>query len=150
MPDAAPILSALGERAQTTRDREELGRVAVESISKALAKANWVGIYWLEGDTLVLGPYIGAPTEHVRIPVGSGVCGTAVSEDADQVVDDVTKRANYLACSAGTRSEIVVLIRACGKVVGQFDLDSDEPGAFTGDDHCFLAMAAAALASLIS
>jgi L-methionine (R)-S-oxide reductase len=99
---------------------------------------NWVGIYLLCGDTLVLGPFIGAPTEHTRIPVGRGVCGTAVARDTNLVVDDVTKLDNYLACSVGTRSELVVLIRHDGRVVGQFDIDSDEPAAFSSDDEALL------------
>jgi GAF domain-containing protein len=149
MRDAAPVLAALAQRAGAPHGRDDLGRAAVEAIRAELPDAGWVGIYWLDGDALVLGPYVGPPTEHVRIPVGRGVCGTAVAEDRDQVVEDVTRVPNYLACSASTRSEIVVLIRAGGRVVGQFDLDSDRPGAFGEDDRCFLSMVAAALASLL-
>src|SRR5262245_32904635 len=75
------------------------------------ADYHWVGIYRLEGDTLVLGPYAGPHTDHDRIPVGHGVCGTAVAEDRNQVVGDVRALTNYLACNLETRSEIVVLIR---------------------------------------
>lgn len=97
---------------------------------------NWVGIYLLEGDRLVLGPYIGEPTEHTVISVGHGVCGTAISENADQNVPDVSKRANYLACSLKTRSELVVLIRnAEGKIFGQIDIDSHFPNAFGPDEE---------------
>ena len=112
-------------------------------------QAGWTGIYWLEGDELVLGPYVGPDTEHKRIPVGTGVCGTAVAEGKDQVVDDVRRRPNYLACSPTTRSEIVVLIRAHGQIVGQIDLDSDRLAAFSADDHAFLKMVAGALGSLL-
>jgi hypothetical protein len=97
----------------------------------------------------VLGPYVGPPTEHARIPVGKGVCGAAVAEDRDQVVDDVSKRPDYLACSPTVRSEIVVLVREGGRpdgrVVGQIDLDSERPAAFSEDDHSFLRAVAAAL-----
>ena len=100
----------------------------------------------LEGDTLVLHNYIGKPTEHTRIRVGQGVCGTAVAERANQVVGDVTELDNYLACSLETRSEIVVLIRSGERIFGQIDIDSDRVNAFTGDDESMLARVADLLA----
>ena len=99
---------------------------------------NWVGIYLLEGDTLVLHNYIGKPTEHTHIPVGRGVCGTAVSERANQIIDDVTAIDNYLACSLETRAEIVVLIRRADEIFGQIDIDSDTPGVFGAEDEALL------------
>ncbi len=149
MPDAAPVLTALSSCIQCKQHRDELAQVAVEEVAKALPQAGWVGVYWLHGDTLELGPYVGPPTEHTRIPVGTGVCGTAVAEDKDQVVPDVRVRTNYLACSARTRSEIVVLIRSHGKVVGQLDLDSDQVDAFGKDDHGFLRLVAGAMGNLL-
>ena len=118
-------------------DEEALGRV-VALLAGARPAWDWVGVYLLAGDVLVLGPYAGAPTEHTRIPVGTGVCGTAVARGENMVVADVAALDNYLACSAATRSEIVVLIRDGGDVVGQFDVDSDEPGAFGEDDEALL------------
>ncbi|MCO5295878.1 MAG: hypothetical protein M9921_03385 [Fimbriimonadaceae bacterium] len=97
--------------------QEAMGRL------DALEGYDWSGIYRLEGDALVLDAYVGAPTDHGRIPVGRGVCGTAVSEDRNQVVTDVRELANYLACSVSTRSEIVVLIRDGAKILGQIDID---------------------------
>jgi GAF domain-containing protein len=113
-------------------------RGVVENLAAAHPSWGWVGIYLLAGDTLVLGPYVGPPTEHTRIPIGVGVCGTAVARNANVVVDDVTAVENYLACSAGTRSEIVVLIRDGGEVVGQFDVDSDDVAAFGPVDEALL------------
>jgi L-methionine (R)-S-oxide reductase len=116
--------------------------VALRNVVEALAASHpnwgWVGVYLLVGDTLVLGPYVGPATEHTRIPVGTGVCGTAVAEGRNVVVEDVTALDNYLACSVGTRSEIVVLIRDGDDVVGQFDVDSDDVGAFGPDDEALL------------
>src|SRR5688572_15574964 len=149
MPHAAAVLAALAERASRTHDRDDLARAAVGAIHSALPQASWTGIYWLEGDTLVLGPYLGPPTTHDRIPVGKGICGTAVAQGRDQVVDDVSTRAEYLACAPGVKSEIVVLIRSGGKVVGQIDIDSERPAAFTPDDHSFLRAVATALGSLL-
>jgi L-methionine (R)-S-oxide reductase len=118
-------------------DAEVLTTV-VERLAERLDGWNWVGIYVLIGDTLVLGPYVGKPTEHTRIAVGTGVCGTAVAEDHDMVVDDVRTLENYLACSLETRSELVVLIRDRGEVLGQFDIDSDRVAAFSGADEALL------------
>jgi L-methionine (R)-S-oxide reductase len=119
----------------------------VSILAKARPSWDWVGIYVLAGDTLVLGPYTGAPTEHTRIPVGVGVCGTAVARGFNMVVDDVARLDNYLACSATTRSELVVLIRHDGQIVGQFDVDSDQPAAFGPADEALLEELAALVAT---
>ena len=87
---------------------------------------------------LVLHNYIGKPTDHTHIPVGQGVCGTAVAERANQIIDDVTAIDNYLACSLETRAEIVVLIRR--------GVDSDTAGVFTAEDEAMLDRVADALA----
>jgi len=94
----------------------------------------WVGVYVLVGNELRVGPYYGPKTDHKIIPVGKGVCGTAVAENKNQVVEDVQNLENYLACNLGTRSEIVVLVRdpdGSGKVVGQIDVDGTEVGLFS-------------------
>ncbi len=113
-------------------------RRVVELLADEHPTWGWVGIYLLVGDVLVLGPFVGPPTDHTRIPVGTGVCGTAVAEDRNVVVDDVRTLDNYLACSVGTRSEIVVLIRDGDGVVGQFDVDSDDVAAFGPADEALL------------
>jgi GAF domain-containing protein len=116
---------------------EEVLNDVVRRIHDARPLWDWSGIYLLVGDTLVLGPRT-APADHSRIGVGEGVCGTAVSEDRNQIVEDVREVENYLACSIHTRSELVVLIRDSGKVVGEFDIDSDTVGAFTQEDEALL------------
>jgi GAF domain-containing protein len=104
---------------------------AVRHVASLSPHFNWVGIYILRGKSLVLGPFLGEPTEHKRIPVGRGVCGTAVAENRDINVPDVTAVENYLACSLSTKSELVVLIRdRRGKILGQLDIDSHVPAAF--------------------
>lgn len=109
---------------------------AVRYIAGLSPKFHWVGIYVLEGGkTLKLGPYIGAPSTHTRIPVGKGVCGQAVARDTDLNVPDVNAFDGYLACSLETRSELVVLIRKRGKVVGQIDIDSHVSAAFGPDEE---------------
>lgn len=108
---------------------------------------NWSGIYRLDGDTLVLDAYVGAETDHTRIPVGRGVCGTAVAENKNQVIDDVRELENYLACSVSTRSEIVVLIRRDGEILGQIDIDGHRVGAFDDSDEKLLQELAVLLAN---
>ena len=107
---------------------------------------NWSGIYRLEADMLVLDAYVGAETDHTHIPVGRGVCGTALAEDANQVIDDVRELSNYLACSLQTRSEIVVLIRKGSEVLGQIDIDGHTVGAFDTSDESLLTSLAEVLA----
>jgi L-methionine (R)-S-oxide reductase len=117
-------------------DEEVLNEV-VRRVHEAHPSWDWSGIYLLVGDTLVLGPRT-APADHARIGIGEGVCGTAVADDRNQIVEDVREVENYLACSIHTRSELVVLIRHDGEVVGQFDIDSDTVGAFTREDETLL------------
>jgi L-methionine (R)-S-oxide reductase len=108
---------------------------------------DWSGIYRLEGEELVLDAYVGEPTEHERIAVGKGVCGTAVAEGCNQIVRDVRGLSNYLACSLNTRSEIVVLIRdATGNILGQIDVDSHRLNNFDHSDERLLQQMAETLA----
>ncbi len=104
---------------------------AVEHLHRSNPRFHWTGIYELGPDNVLrLGPFLGAPTDHVAIPVGRGVCGTAVAEKRTIVVPDVSKTSNYLACSTATRSEIVVLIRKGDRIFAQVDIDSHELNAF--------------------
>jgi L-methionine (R)-S-oxide reductase len=124
---------------------EWLRAKAMEALSR-LPNYNWCGVYRLEGDTLVLDEFVGAHTEHGRIKVGVGVCGTAVAENANQVIADVRELDNYLACSTQTRSEIVVLIRDDETILGQIDIDGHQVGAFDETDEAFLEQVAELLA----
>jgi GAF domain-containing protein len=129
------LLDALADGELGAGHRSTL-RAAVEALARRSPAFNWVGVYLLNGDSLILGPYAGAPTEHSRIRVGVGVCGTAVAERRDINVPDVRAVENYLACSLATRSELVVLIRdRRGRIVGQIDLDSHAPEAFGPDEE---------------
>ena len=105
-----------------------------------------VYLYLLEGETLVLGPYRGRPTEHTRIPIGAGICGRAARVKETVMVDDVNADAEYIACSLQTRSEIVVPIMRGDQVFGEIDIDSDVPAAFTAQDRKFLEEVARLLA----
>jgi GAF domain-containing protein len=114
-------------------------RNVVEALHDRFEHYSWVGIYLVEGKDLVLGPWKGPEaTEHVRISVGQGVCGAAAASGETEIVDDVNADPRYLACFPSTRSEIVVPISYEGRVVGEIDIDSDRPAAFTDDDRAFL------------
>jgi L-methionine (R)-S-oxide reductase len=120
---------------------------AVEVLEEGFDHYSWVGIYLVEGDNLVLGPWQGPEaTEHTRIPVGQGVCGAAAASGITEIVDDVNADSRYLACFPSTRSEIVVPIALDGRVVGEIDIDSDRPAAFGDDDREFLERVAALIA----
>ena len=128
-------------------------RETVTLLKARLPHYTWAGIYLLEGEELVLGPYLGKPSPHTRIPLGRGICGAAATDRATIVVDDVNSDPRYLACSIETRSEIVVPIIAAegsgedsGRVLGELDIDSDRPAAFGPADRELLEAVAAALA----
>lgn len=99
-----------------------------------LTDVNWAGFYLLEGDTLVLGPFQGK-IACVRIPVGRGVCGTAVSENRVQRVEDVHAFAGHIACDAASNSEIVLPLVINGKIIGVLDIDSPEYSRFSTEDE---------------
>ena len=105
--------------------------------------------YMLHGDELVLEAHAGRDTDHVRIPVGAGVCGTAVARMEDQNVPDVRAVGNYLACNLYTRSELVVLIRRGDHILGQIDIDSDVLNGFGAREHADVKAVAEALAVLL-
>lgn len=111
---------------------------------------NWVGIYFLEGNELVLGPYVGAPSPHTRIPLDKGICGAAVRERKTVIVPDVNSDPRYLACSVETKSEIVVPIEVDGRILGEIDIDSHSCNAFKAEDHALLEQVAQRLAPALA
>jgi GAF domain-containing protein len=116
---------------------------AVGALKQQVPDYTWVGIYLLDGNELVLGPFVGKPSPHTRIPLGRGICGAAATEKATIIVDDVHADRRYLACSIETRSEIVVPIMRGGDVLGEIDIDSDRQAAFGPDDQALLESIAA-------
>jgi L-methionine (R)-S-oxide reductase len=111
----------------------------VEYLHDNFPQYTWVGIYLVKGDMLCLGPWKGPqPTEHVTIPIGQGICGSAAHTGNTEIIDDVHKDERYLSCFISTRSEIVVPIKRAGNVIGEIDIDSDTSKAFTREDKVFL------------
>jgi GAF domain-containing protein len=146
------LLAHIRELAAAASTMEALERGIVEAIAARLPHYNWTGFYWLDpGDAemLVLGAYVGEPTPHVRISVSQGICGAAAASGETVVVDDVNADPRYLSCSIRTKSEIVVPIRAHGKVVGEIDIDSHTPAAFTEIDRGFVEEAARIVGAFI-
>ena len=144
-----PIVAAL--RGAFTRDagRTALLQLAAERIRLSGEPYTSVYMYMLHGDELVLEAYSGRDTDHTRIPVGKGVCGTAVATATDQNVPDVRARENYIACNTWTRSELVVLIRRGNTILGQVDVDSDSLDPFDADEQAAVKQVADALAVLL-
>lgn len=134
------------------QSKQEMFDLIIKKLS-ALPHFNWTGIYEYNTqlEELQLYPkYIGLPTDHIKIPKGKGVCGTAVAQNQDIIVEDVNELDNYLACSVGTRAELVVLIKTNdGNIIGQIDVDSDERGAFSDLDQQYTAKIAQILAHYI-
>jgi len=128
------LLAHLRDLCENGVDFERLLETAVQELSRMDPRFHWTGIYELFSDNVLrLGPYVGSPTDHVFIGVGNGVCGTAVAEKRNLNIPDVREISNYLACSAETRSELVVLIRTGDRIHAQIDIDSHQVGAFTDE-----------------
>ena len=125
---------------------QELMQTMVQRLAESLPAFNWVGFYMIdpaEPKMLQLGPFVGAPTEHVRIPLDKGICGAAAATGKTIVVDDVQSDPRYLACSLETRSEIVAPVYVHGKVVGELDIDSHSAAAFGPAEREFVERCAA-------
>jgi L-methionine (R)-S-oxide reductase len=140
------IIDLIERTAVSGADALTLMTETVGLLQRERSDYNWVGIYLLENGELVLGPYVGKPTPHTRIPLNQGICGAAASSGKTLIVDDVNADPRYLACSLETRSEIVVPIARHGQVLGEIDIDSDIPAAFTEQDRALLEAVALILA----
>ncbi len=151
-PQLLSLLSRIRELAASALSLDALQKAIVAAIAAEFPHYNWTGFYMLDpGDSqmLLLGAFIGEPTPHVRIPVNQGICGAAVASGETVVVDDVNADPRYLSCSIRTKSEIVVPIRAHGKIMGEIDIDSHTPAAFTDIDRGFLEEAARIVGAFI-
>jgi GAF domain-containing protein len=148
--DRDGLMTALQSAIAAAPGSESAMTQAVRLLKDAIPHYSWVGIYVLDGEELVLGPYLGKPSPHTRIPLGRGICGAAATEKATIVVDDVNADSRYLACSIETKSEIVVPIMHGDRVLGEIDIDSDQPAAFGARDRALLEPVAAMLAERLA
>jgi L-methionine (R)-S-oxide reductase len=145
-PAHAGVLDRIRREVDAETDARGVLTRTVAVLKDAIPEYTWVGIYLLEGDELVLGPFLGKPSPHTRIPLGQGICGAAATEKATVIVDDVNADPRYLACSIETQSEIVVPIMHNGRVLGEIDIDSDRLAAFGAADRELLEAVAAVIA----
>ncbi len=108
-----------------------------EILDREISYFNWTGFYFKNGDKqeLILGPYVGAPTDHTIIPYGRGICGQVAVSNETFVLPDVHEQDNYLSCSIDTKAEIVVPIMKDGENIGQIDIDSHTVDPFTAEDR---------------
>lgn len=147
--EASRIVRALRAAHLHDAGRQALLQLACDRLRALGPPYTSVYAYMLHDDALVLEGHSGRDTDHTRIAVGAGVCGTAVAERQDQNVPDVNAIGNYLACNAFTKSELVVLIRRGEQILGQLDIDSDVPAGFGEREHAEVKEVADALAVLL-
>ena len=147
--DAAHIVKRLHSAFSKQLPRVEMLRLAADLMRETGPPYTSIYLYMVHGDELLLEAWSGRDTEHQRIPVGKGVCGTAVATGQDQNVGDVQGRENYIACNLFTKSELVVLIRRGPNILGQIDVDSDLLDPFTDDEVQAVRQVAEALAVLL-
>ena len=139
MKDQAEIVNEVRAMAADSTSAEALMEGVVRLLQSERPRYTWVGFYLMHGaDELRVGPFAGKPTPHTRIPLNQGICGAAASSGETLIVDDVKSDPRYLACSLETRSEIVVPLKREGQVLGEIDIDSDRPAAFTESDRQLL------------
>ncbi len=133
--DRTKLVEEIREALAKASTEEEVLKTAVEHLHAFSDGFNWTGIYLLRGEILEIGPYLGPPTPHTRIPLNQGICGAAASSKKTIVVDDVNADPRFLACSLSTRSELVVPLMDGDTCVGEIDIDSDEYRFFSPDDR---------------
>lgn len=128
------LLTALDDEGKDTNAKLQ---EVCEILDREISYFNWTGFYFKNGDKqeLILGPYVGAPTDHTIIPYGRGICGQVAVSNETFVVPDVHEQDNYLSCSIDTKAEIVVPIMKNGENIGQIDIDSHTVDPFTAEDR---------------
>ena len=145
------LLQKVKEILSTNLNADAKLKAICKLLKEKVSYYDWVGFYIVNKEKpneLVLGPFEGEPTEHVRILFGNGICGQAASLKKTFVVQDVSKETNYLSCSSKVKAEIVIPIFRNEKIVGELDIDSHNMSPFTADDKTFLIKVAKAASGL--
>lgn len=146
------LFDEIEDLARSGMDLQQLMKTTCDLLAEWVSYYDWVGFYLVDGENareLVLGPYVGEPTEHTRIGFGQGICGQAAEREETFVVPDVAEQDNYLSCSLRVRSEIVVPIFREGRVVGEIDIDSHTVDPFDLLDRVFLERIASLLGPML-
>ncbi|MBN1767500.1 MAG: GAF domain-containing protein [Prolixibacteraceae bacterium] len=138
--DSEKILSSIDGLLNQQKSVDETLQQICKTLHAEVSHYDWVGFYMLDKtqQILVLGQYVGKPTEHIEIEVGKGVCGQVAEKASTMIVQDVSKMDNYIACSLDVQSEIVVPILKNGKFVAEIDIDSHAFAPFTQRDEDLL------------
>jgi len=137
-PRRTELIENVKKALRDKNTEKDILRATVELIDAFSDRFNWTGFYMLHGDMLEVGPYIGSVTEHTKITLNKGICGAAASQKKTIIINDVNADPRFLACSINTRSEIVVPLMDGETCLGEIDIDSNTPSAFTGDDETML------------
>ena len=134
------ILNAVDKLLLSANEKDSILLRICELLKSEVYHYDWVGFYILNKETQVLelGPYVGKPTDHTRIPVGKGVCGQVAASKQTMIVQDVSQMDNYIACSIDVQSEIVAPILMDGEFVAEIDIDSHSPAPFSNADQLLL------------
>ena len=134
--DINSLLQSVDEIIQGAKTNNEIFLDISTLLVENVPHYNWVGFYLVDesGENLVLGPYVGAPTDHTKIAFGKGICGQVAISEVSRIIQDVTHEDNYLSCSSNVRSEVVFPIKKDGKFVAELDIDSHALSPFTDQD----------------
>ncbi|MBN1877269.1 MAG: GAF domain-containing protein [Anaerolineae bacterium] len=146
------LLDKIRRRVDTLSTEDEKLLAICELLKAEVPHYHWVGFYLVNPGRereLILGPYVGDPTEHTHIDFGQGICGQAADTEQPFIIQDVTQETNYLSCSPNVRSEIVIPVFQNGIVVGELDIDSHDLSPFVEDDRVFLEQVCEIAAQLI-
>ncbi len=137
-PDFEKVFQKIEELVST--GQEDILYQVCHVLKSEVYHYDWVGFYLLDKaeNELVLGPFVGKPTQHTHITVGKGICGQVAVSCQTMIVQDVTQVENYISCGLEVQSEIVVPVIKNGKFIAEIDIDSHSPAPFTEDDHIFL------------
>ncbi|MBT3228356.1 MAG: GAF domain-containing protein [Candidatus Marinimicrobia bacterium] len=136
LPHIKPFLNSIDSIINNLETRDEILQKISEYLSNNVDHYHWVGFYVVDdsGVNLILGPYVGAPTDHVKIGFGKGICGQVAVSEMSRIIQDVSLEDNYLSCSSNVQSEVVFPIMKAGKFVAELDIDSHAKSPFTDQD----------------
>jgi len=135
-PNIPALLKSVDVVISSLKTRDRVLQKIVELLSSRVDHYNWVGFYIVDesGNNLILGPYVGAATDHVKIAFGKGICGQVAVSEMSRIIQDVSLEDNYLSCSSKVQSEVVIPIMKDGKFVAELDIDSHAKSPFTHQD----------------
>ena len=135
-PNISSLLDSVNSLIASLKNRDEVLQKTSELLASSVDHYNWVGFYIVDesGTNLILGPYVGAATDHVKIAFGKGICGQVAISEMSRIIQDVSLEDNYLSCSSNVHSEVVFPIMKDGKFVAELDIDSHAISPFTGQD----------------